>query len=260
MTMPIDVILDKAKASGFDSELAVAAILRKSGWSTSQSVYYIDKDEDKGRELDMLAYKNVVKVAQLPHVTCGVSLCIEVKKTKEPFIFFSNAPGKIEGGGGYSILKWLKKVDSTILPYKKLEDKRPFSIFKRISRSYTGVKSEAQIKSGILSAFKAAVHWSENADETYSSSSFDIFFYIPLVVVDGPIYDCFYAEDGNELTAEKVDRVVYLQNYRSPNYGDINARVNVISIEALESVLEEYRIWIEDMHSTMVGNLTSKVV
>jgi len=257
MPVPIDVILAKAKASGFDAELTVAAILRNNGWTANQSVYYIDKDEDKGRELDILAYNSAMKINDDPHITCFVFLCIEVKRTADPFIFFSDKSRAHEGGGGFSILKWMNRVSTEILPYKSLESLRPFANVARIARSYMSFKGggESHIKNGVLSAFKAAVHWSEKADETYSEKSHDIAFYVPIVVVDGPMHECYFPDGDSELTANEVDSIVYMQNYQSGSYGSISCRVNVINIEAFEAVLVGYKKWADHLLATMVANL-----
>jgi len=255
MPIPTEKIVDRAKASGFDAELQVASILLRSGWSARQSVYYIDKDERKGRELDIVAHRAFISIKSKPEITCRIFLCIEVKRTQEPFIFFTSTPSKFEGGTGYGLLNWRKDVQPPLLPFKAIEKDRPLGDAERLARSYISFKDakEQHIRSGVISAFKGAVHASESADETYSDTSHDICFYIPIVVVDGPLYECFFPEETSELAANEIDRIVYMQNYLSENYGEVTCRVNIISLAALEELVADYKSWGERMLASMVA-------
>jgi len=44
--------------TGYLEELEVANIFSKAGWGIRHSNYYLDKDEEKGREIDIFAYKS----------------------------------------------------------------------------------------------------------------------------------------------------------------------------------------------------------
>ena len=219
MTVPLNSIIQKCLGSGFDSELKVSSNLISSGWSASQSVYYIDKDEQKGRELDILAHRGFSALNLSPEITLRLYLCIEVKKSDEPEIFFSNAPARIESLGAYALLHWKKRVNPSLLPWKSIEKKRPLVNEKRCARSYMSFKTQGtqKLKGGILSAFKAAIHWKDDCDERYSKDSHDICFFIPLVVIDGPVAECFFNEDNGELSARYIDQISYIQNYQSLN-------------------------------------------
>lgn len=255
--LPIEKVIERAKASGFDAELAAASAFVKAGFSVNHNVYYVDKDEGKGREFDIDAHYAAVDCGGKPEITCRIFLCVEVKRTQEPFIFFSNEMSKVvEAGGGFSVLHWKKRVDARLLTYKQLEKKRPFADIKRMARSYSAFKDarEQHIKSAVLSAFKAALHKKDNINEEYSDVSHDMVIIVPLVVVDGPIYECFFAENG-ELTAQQVESVVYLQNYMSESYGSQSVRVVVATAQSLPSVADSYKAWIDDLLQAIKSNV-----
>lgn len=256
MPIPVEKIIERAKASGFDAELKVAAILRDAGWNVRQNVYYIDKDEKKGRELDISAYANFQQIDDKPETTCGLFLCVEVKRSADLFIFFTDAPSGFEPGTGYGILNWHKRIDRHVLSYNEIERRRPLRAVPRLARSYASFKDskEQHIRSGVLSAFKGAVHMAENTDETYSDTSHDICFFLPIVVVDGPLYECHFVDGARELTAAPVDTAVYVQNYLSESYGDIASRVTVVTMPAFGALLAEYRLWGQDLLATMLAN------
>ena len=253
MPVPVERIAELVKKGGFETELKVASTLSAAGWRVDQSVYYIDKDEMIGRELDAYSYVVLEDTDNNPQVHCAVSLCIEVKKTSEPFIFFSSERKDFEGGAGYGMFHWRHNVDSNVLSYKDIEREKPLRAPKRIARSYSGLKDGKgqQIKSAILSAVKAAIHYTEECNERWAEGSRDICFFVPVVVVDGDLYECFFEKGSPDLKIEQVQSIVYLQNYMSPNYGQIRNKVYIYNQEAFKNSLGKYEAWAESILSVL---------
>jgi hypothetical protein len=256
VSVPTEKIIEAAARAGFDSELKVAAILSKAGWHVNQNVYFIDKDENKGRELDIEAYRIFNEIETKPETACIIQLLIEVKKTKDPFLFFSSTRRRFEPGMGFGNLHWSHNVTQGILSYDEIEKYKPLSTPKRIGRSYSAFKDgkTQQIAAGIISAFKSAVHFKEGCNERYSDESSDIAFFVPIMVVDGDIYDCYLDPSTYELTAEPTDALVYQQNYHSEAYGQLSSRVAVIRVSALLAYLNAYLVWGEHIAKTMKTN------
>lgn len=256
MPIPTEKIIEAAKREGFATELQTASIAIGAGWRTNENVYYIDKDENKGRELDLSMYRLFCETSQKPEVTCMITLCVEVKRTQDPFIFFcSDQKDQYEGSAGYGIFNWNRNIDRFVLSFQDIDKLRPMSKPVRLARSYTSFKTgKAQhIQSGIISAFKAAIHAKNACNEAYSNTSGEICFFIPIVVVDGPMYQCFY-DKSNELVAEEVQNVVYKQNYHSPNYGRVSSNVLVIDINFFKYQLSKFDRWGEHILSVMIQN------
>ena len=249
----LERITQQAKAVGFDSELKTASILLENGWSVSQSIYYIDKDENVGRELDIHAHFPFQSLSSCPEVTFRILLSIEVKKSKQPLIFFSSKPGSLERGVGYGALHWMSRVDRHVLSYHDIEKKRPLKNLPRLGRSYMSLKSgeQQQIKGGVISAFKAAIHDHQDADETYSQNSHDLCFYLPVLVVDAPLFECYFPDTSAELTAESIDYIEFVQNYMSTSYGSVRSRVSITTLGNLDTFLGQQKVWEEDILATM---------
>lgn len=55
----IDSIKKDLEKSGFSTELRARQIFIDSGWSVSAGYGYLDKDEDKSREIDIVATRVV---------------------------------------------------------------------------------------------------------------------------------------------------------------------------------------------------------
>lgn len=253
MPLPIEKILEAAQKAGFDSELKAASILAEAGWKANQSVYFIDKDENKGRELDAAAYRVFFDGSRKPEISCIINLCIEVKKTSDPFIFYSSEPSRFEGVSGYGLFHWQRNVTHDVLSYQDIERYKPFANPKRVARSYSGFKDGKtnHIQSGVISAFKAAVHEQENCDERYSTVSRDISFFIPIMVVDGPLYECFFESGNPTLKAEEVEEILFIQNYHSVGYGRLKNGVYVVSLNRFREKVDEFTRWGEHMCETL---------
>ena len=56
-------LLDKIKKdipqTGFVTEMLVTAMLKAAGWNAADHTYYLDKDEKKGHEIDVVAFKTL---------------------------------------------------------------------------------------------------------------------------------------------------------------------------------------------------------
>lgn len=256
MPIPIEKIIEAADKAGFATELRAAAILANNGWSVHENVYFIDKDEGKGRELDIRASRSFLNKDEEPVVSCRIFLCIEIKKTADPFIFYSNKKRRIDGSAGYGFAHWRHNVNRLVLSFKDIERRRPLARAERIARSYSSFKTgqTQHILSGVISAFKAAIHERDRCDERYNDHSGDICFFVPMVVVDGPLYECFFEEGDDVLSAREIDEIQYLQNYHSEKYGRWSHTVHIMSLAAFASRLPHYADWGQDMLNSMVGN------
>ena len=72
--------------TGYLEELKVGNIFSEAGWDVRHSNYYLDRDEEKGREIDVCANKNIVFKDNLGEETyISLNLICEVKKSiKKP--------------------------------------------------------------------------------------------------------------------------------------------------------------------------------
>ena len=256
MPIPLEKIVAAASKTGFEAELRTASIIASAAWHVDQSVYFIDKDEKKGRELDLRAYKVFNSTNEKPEVTCMITLCIEVKRTSDPFIFYSRKRSRYEGSSGYGTLNWSNNVSRFVLSYADIEERRPFGRVEPLARSYSCFKDgqTQHIQAGVISAFKAAIHERDNCNEVYSDLSGDLCLFIPMMVVDGPLFECFFEEGEAALTAREIDDVVYLQNYNSENYGRVSSSVLVMNLATFGRRLPEFTAWGEHMLSVMARN------
>ena len=130
-------ISEEIKKSGFPLELRIANELIKRDYHVAHSLFFVDEDENKSREVDIRALKNYV-------FSEGIGLgkfirnclLIECKKcTKYPWVFLTSP------GNAYDQdLFFLPQIPNhTFLDYKndvpEFEKVHPFGKFKRYGRT-----------------------------------------------------------------------------------------------------------------------------
>jgi hypothetical protein len=66
--------------TGYVSEMVVARIFAGAGWQVYDHLYYLDKEENKGREIDLTAIYGSTQSTSKKSLTVKVGLSVEVKK------------------------------------------------------------------------------------------------------------------------------------------------------------------------------------
>ena len=88
--------------TGFVSEMVVTAMLRNSGWVTFDHSYYVDKDENKGREIDAIAIKFAEAQGAKRKAGVRLVLSVEIKKSfHKPLVIFTAPRAQTEHLDGF---------------------------------------------------------------------------------------------------------------------------------------------------------------
>jgi hypothetical protein len=83
--MLINKVREWIDTQGYPFEMIVAKAFRNAGFTVAQSVYYIDKETDQPREIDVIAHHSV----QVEGKTFYIVFVIECKSSKgKPWIAF----------------------------------------------------------------------------------------------------------------------------------------------------------------------------
>ncbi len=256
-------LLKHLEETGYPLELQVGGILSKHGWRVDHNSYYIDEDEQKGREIDIIAITNTY--SQEYKVTVWNNLICEVKKAKKhPWIILSTKRGIIEHEGWGRLHYTEGQVDSTLLPFEQIEMKSTTSQFLRIGRSYCEGFKLADAKSSIFEALttvvKASEYWLKKNKE--SSWGFDrdnlgfrdITFVDSIIVLDGLLYEA-YLDDDNHLRINKTTHLPVSFGYVSKAYGH-EYLVEIITFDAFAKLLSDKRNWIDSIKDSIINKLS----
>ncbi len=256
-------LLKHLEETGYPLELQVGGILSQYGWRVDHNSYYIDEDEQKGREIDIIAITNAY--SQEYKVTVWDSLICEVKKAKKhPWIILSTEKGIIENGGWGRLHYTEGQVDSTILPFEQIEIKSTTSQFIRIGRSYCEGFKPADAKSAIFEALTTVVKASEYWVKKNKESSFgldrgnlgfrDITFVDPIIVLDGLLYEA-YLDENNHLKIDEITHFPVSFGYISKAYGH-EYLVEIVTSNTLAKLLSDKRNWIDSIKDSIISKLS----
>ena len=248
--------------TGYLEELKVANIFSKAGWGIRHSNYYLDKDEQKGREIDIFAYKSeIIKNSSnfKENISVHLSLVCEVKKsTKKPWIIFSTKKSSSDNYFGLSI--YYEKDVKSIIERKiqnNVDRNSSISSFERIGETYceafvysTGKNdNQSQIFKSLTSSTKASEYFlSERKSNTLLDAiipkSIEIF--EPFIVFKGRMFEAYLNEQGG-LELNEINHIPIIFNRISPNYDRYSYLVDVVKIEELPNLLADKEKWFNDI-------------
>jgi len=219
-------ILADIQKTGFASELRVISTLLEQGWNTDHGETYEDKDENKSREIDITASKP----AYDPQVAFrfNFTLVIEVKKTDHPWVVFTT--DRRMKAAGWRVMHASRNdrrqgdpgslFDVDCIVPLDLRAKR-LRIGKAFHEAFKPAGDMSKVYAALMGALKAAHYfchrypsptgWFDITKET------ELSIYIPIVVVDGRLFEVFNQYDGTIQTLEQGYIPVEM-SYSSPNY------------------------------------------
>lgn len=249
-----DKILDDINSTGFISELKVGSLLRKNKWSTWHGETYLDHDSGKSREIDIIA-TNVLnsKPAKL-HLE--YSLVIDVKRMKKrPWVVFTVEKTKPFRSPGWGILHYgfnhninfpLGGIDIT--NFKTTIDRYGIAFHE----AFKPPDEPSKTYESLISTCKAA--WfhtnkykpSDEVEKFDGDQDIELYFFIPLIVLDGKLYSVYLDTVGEVHLNEESFIEVHL-NYSSLKYKDTCFYPDIIHIDYLESYIKLIDKWAEGM-------------
>ncbi|EMQ2878948.1 hypothetical protein V9N52_004304, partial [Vibrio navarrensis] len=208
----------------------------------SGSTYFIDQDENKGREIDARAYKNANDTQSSPVIFCWSLLSVEVKKSDKPWVIFTSPRAKFGESGGHNVTSY-KNNTGKVFDRGIFEKYHPTYKLPRVGRTSQVAFSHdtATIFSALVGATKATIdeyRAAEEHKEFWSDDSIDVVDYEPLVVVNGPLIEC-YLDDNDELVSQQVEHLQFALHYASPNYKAEQYMVDIVTLSSLNDYLSK---------------------
>lgn len=242
-------LIEDIRKTGYPTELKVSKIFELNNWSVKENEYFIDEDENKGREIDLRAHSNQY-IDDLYYICFWSMLSVEIKKSSKPWVIFTSNKRRTDTGG-YGLLNHMHNINKDILRYEDIMKKHPSSKQESIGRTeYVAfTKNDPQIFSAVLSSTKASIanhRAAREHKEAYNETSYDAVFYSPVVVIEGKLYES-YLNNCNEIEVKEVNHLVYSFNYASPSYQSRQYLVDIVTLDGLEDYLTLQRAWINHM-------------
>lgn len=244
----ISKIIEDLKKSGFSSELLARKALIENGWSVNAGYGYLDKDEGKSREIDILATRVSNRaIAGKNILHCEFHICAEVKKTEKPWIVFDQQthPQLLN-------CAWNNLISVVNLPCKiphlatHIAKHSPITlngwIASGIHESFKNPDQPSRWYSSFVSASKAAEYYLDNCPEgnketdDIMNNPCEFHFIQPLVILNGPLYRARLDVAG-EIEVSEISTASFRFDYRSKNYTTGSYRIDLVTLEGLEQYL-----------------------
>ena len=248
----IKKIIDDLEKSGFSTELQARKIFQDSGWSVNAGYGYLDKDENKSREIDILA----TRVKSSKHqgksfVYSEFHVCAEVKKTEKPWVVFDQQTNPALLGCAWNNLISVINLPASPSRFAQtLQERSPIKIngwvASGIHESFKNPDQPSRWYSSFVSVAKASEFYFENCPDGEKQTDnilenpCEIHFIQPLVILSGQLYRAILAQTG-EIEITETQAASFRFDYRSKNYERQNYRIDLVTLSGLETYLENLK-------------------
>ncbi len=231
-------ILTWLEKTGFPLEMDAAVPFRKHGFEVRQSSVVLDSQENKPRELDVLAIDPAI--LGILNLTC----VLECKSSKQPWIVFTSDDALENYNRLFAFSVMSKDARSTLVDMVDTKSELWLKYFSRSSRSGYAMRQALNDKdtayTASMSVLKACnVIISKDYEGVLPSLNFAF----PIIVVDTPIFECFKNESG-ELSIKQVKQAEFLFSSYIPD--SVGCCIRIVHIDELEEVAKYFRILCND--------------
>lgn len=261
----VDSIIKDLEKSGFSTEMRARKTFIEAGWSVSAGYGYLDKDEDKSREIDIVATRVLdLKHGKKNYAHTEFHICGEVKKSEKPWVVFDqHSPPFLLS------CAWNNLISAINLPGRPVH-------FAEILKNSSLIRKNGWLGSGIHESFKnpdqpsrwygSFVSVSKASEYYYDSISPDgakqtddilnnpceIHFVQPLVILNAPLFRATLSDEG-EIVLEEISSAAFKFDYPSKHYKKSPYRVDVVQIEHLGAYLSLIEIRQQELCSAIEG-------
>ncbi len=221
---------------GYPLEMRVASTLQKCGYRVVQSEYYIDPESGNSREIDIVAIVN----KEIHGVLFRISLHIECKRSKKPWILFTSANKSLAGSARVSQRAANSLGRNFLLQACRESSVQELALFALPKRPAYGVTQafttgKDVCYSAVTSASKAAYATVAELDEIQQRKKSLVLFprahdicsiALPIVVVEGELFEAYLSE-GSSVIVNEISNSTLL--WRNQVVGRPHTIVNIVS-------------------------------
>jgi hypothetical protein len=252
------------KKTGFGSELRAIAELNKLGWKCTGGSSYLDKDENKTREIDIIAYRNQRhKLPTGETMWVAFYLVIEIKKSEAPWIVFRqelDEHGK-EGCGWNNLIWSINLPNEGHFLYPAIANSSLMKLTgwagSGIHQAFKDPDAPSRWYAAFTTTCKAAEHELEaqsykvpkhlEVSEDFLNNPTRLNFVQPLVILDGPLFSAAI-DDGGELILQEIRAAPFDFEFQTAAYKRRSYRVDLITADHLKEYSELAKRRQNDIH------------
>lgn len=261
-------IAKDVEKTGFPTEILATGLLQTAGWTTLDHAYYIDKDENKGREIDIFAIREFREESNNKEVALSLGLSVEVKKSSDkPWVIVCSKAATGEKLHDAIDTK-LARMHGQEIWFHELYASHPVTQFARVGRvpyqaflknsdqaedeesKRTKGRYSPQPFSAFVSCFKASMeisnHFQAQNNQALRTENGKKSYFVGvthgLVILNGKLFEARVGREG-KVTATEKRHIPYIFNYASEKYLYRKLLIDVVTIDALEDYISSYERW-----------------
>ena len=250
----IDRIKKDLEKSGFGSEMQAIRTFLERGWACSGGLTFVDREEGKSREFDVLAhYYEMHRLKSGRAIRIFTDVSVEVKKSEKPWVVFKHVPNSDDDlfHGWTEVLNYSEQ-----LPYERAEFTDIFDDHSLTTRlgwkgyavheSFKNPDQPSRWYAAAVTACKAAHHQLDiNYDDPTDVESISpdvqqfpplLHLSQPLVVLDGLLFVAEISGSG-ELIISPARMTSVDFHFSSEAYEAETYRMPLLTLEALPEYL-----------------------
>jgi len=231
-------IINWLEKTGFPLEMDAAVPFRKHGFEVRQSSVVLDTQENKPRELDILAIDPDI------HGILSLTCVLECKSSKQPWIVFTSDDALENYNRQFAFSIMSKNARSAIVDLVSARSDLWDKYFKRSNRSGYAMRQALNDKDTAYTASMAVL----KACNVIVGKDYDgvlpaLNFAFPIIVVDTPIFECSKNEEG-KLVVTELKKSEFLFSSYVPN--SVGCCIKIVHIDELEEVAKYFRTLCND--------------
>jgi len=249
------VLADISK-TGFPLELRMSNRFVEADYYVQDSVYYVDQDEQKGREIEIIALKNSQSTPRKdPPKWVRLRCIVECKKSSKPWVIFTSPKTTYDevsplgqATGLVDNVKWTSEMVSSITafhPYWQML--RRGRSFHEALRGEEDRRESSVIFKAITTTVKATLSL---FDRRFISYSGEVSLFQPIVVLEGILFEA-YLDNAERTVLEQPPWIPVSFAYRSAAYPDSRLTVLVVTEAALPTLLEQLGAALQAWHQLL---------
>jgi len=243
-------IIKDLEKSGFSTELKARKILIDAGWSVNAGYGYLDKDENKSREIDIIA-TNVVNLKNEDNTYAHTEfhICGEVKKSEKPWVVFDQDTHPSLLSCAWNNL--ITVINLPTSPTKMAGTLAEHSLIKMngwlgsgIHESFKNPDQPSRWYSSFVSVSKASDYYLENIAPEGKKQTDNILenpceahFVQPLVILYAPLFRAILTDSG-DIELSEIDSAAFKFDYKSKNYENSSYRIDLVTLNGLDDYLK----------------------
>lgn len=224
------------KDTGFPLEMKAADVFREQGYEVRQSFVVKDMQEDKPREIDVIANYPYELDRGFIRITC----ILECKSSKQPWLVFQ-ANDVLSGYNklhAFAVMSDDARAAFVDVLFKNKERYKPnWQYFNDTTKCGYALRQPLTEKD---TAFTAAMNVLKAARNTvqprHGRPLHDIDIAFPIIVVDSPIFECQTVDD--EINIKEVTHSSFLFSSYIPDY--TGCRMHIVHIDHLDKFAKYY--------------------